>query len=79
MSKVVAIMSMSLDGFVADRNDGVGEVFDCPICGNGNPGRGKGTTRCQVPLDGRLSNELPETVPLTLVRRLPVSKRPTVL
>src|SRR6476660_2499357 len=27
MSKVVAIMSMSLDGFVADRNDGVGEVF----------------------------------------------------
>ena len=29
MSKVVAIMSMSLDGFVADRNDGVAEVFDC--------------------------------------------------
>src|SRR6186713_3185110 len=28
MSKVVAIMSMSLDGFVADRNDGVSEVFD---------------------------------------------------
>lgn len=28
MSKVVAIMSMSLDGFVADVNDGVGEVFD---------------------------------------------------
>lgn len=27
-SKVVALMSMSLDGFVADRNDGVGEVFD---------------------------------------------------
>ena len=27
MSKLVAIMSMSLDGFVADRNDGVGEVF----------------------------------------------------
>lgn len=27
MSKVVAIMSMSLDGFVADRNDGVAEVF----------------------------------------------------
>ena len=27
MSKVVAIMSMSLDGYVADRNDGVGEVF----------------------------------------------------
>ena len=28
MSKVVAIMSMSLDGYVADCNDGVGEVFD---------------------------------------------------
>lgn len=28
MSKVVAIMSMSLDGFVADAHDGVGEVFD---------------------------------------------------
>src|SRR6185295_7204022 len=28
MSKVVAIMSMSLDGFVADSNDGVAEVFD---------------------------------------------------
>ena len=26
MSKVVAIMSMSLDGYVADRNDGVAEV-----------------------------------------------------
>lgn len=28
MSKVVALMSMSLDGFVADPSDGVGEVFD---------------------------------------------------
>ena len=28
MSKVVAIMSMSLDGYVADANDGVAEVFD---------------------------------------------------
>ncbi len=28
MSKMIAIMSMSLDGYVADRNDGVGEVFD---------------------------------------------------
>ena len=27
MSKLVAIMSMSLDGYVADPNDGVGEVF----------------------------------------------------
>lgn len=28
MSKVIAIMSMSLDGFVADPDDGVGTVFD---------------------------------------------------
>jgi len=28
VSKVVAIMSMSLDGYVADRSDGVTEVFD---------------------------------------------------
>jgi dihydrofolate reductase len=28
MSKVIAIMSMSLDGYVADPDDGVGEVFD---------------------------------------------------
>ena len=28
MTKVIAIMSMSLDGFVADANDGVAEVFD---------------------------------------------------
>jgi dihydrofolate reductase len=27
MSKVIAIMSMSLDGYIADANDGVGEVF----------------------------------------------------
>jgi dihydrofolate reductase len=27
MSKVIALMSMSLDGFVADPNDGVDEVF----------------------------------------------------
>jgi dihydrofolate reductase len=28
VSKVVAVMSMSLDGYVADRTDGVAEVFD---------------------------------------------------
>jgi hypothetical protein len=28
MSKVIADMSMSLDGFVADRDDAVGPLFD---------------------------------------------------
>src|SRR5213593_2589420 len=34
MSKVVAIMSMSLDGYVADPNDGVDEVFDWYFAGD---------------------------------------------
>jgi dihydrofolate reductase len=34
MSKVVAIMSMSLDGYVADPNGGVAEVFDWYFSGN---------------------------------------------
>jgi dihydrofolate reductase len=34
MSKVVTIMSMSLDGFVADVNDGVAEVFDWYFSGD---------------------------------------------
>lgn len=35
MSKIIAIMSMSLDGYVADRNDGVNEVFQWYF-GSGN-------------------------------------------
>ena len=34
MSKVVALMSMSLDGYVADANDGVAEVFDWYFSGD---------------------------------------------
>jgi dihydrofolate reductase len=34
MPKVVAIMSMSLDGYVADENDGVDEVFDWYFSGD---------------------------------------------
>jgi hypothetical protein len=32
MSKVVALMSMSLNGFVADPDDGVAEVFGWYLC-----------------------------------------------
>lgn len=34
MSKIIAIMSMSLDGFVADGSDGVAEVFDWYFSGD---------------------------------------------
>jgi dihydrofolate reductase len=34
MTKVVALMSMSLDGYVADENDGVDEVFDWYFSGD---------------------------------------------
>src|SRR5215831_12118580 len=34
MAKVIAIMSMSLDGYVADRGDGVAEVFDWYLAGD---------------------------------------------
>ncbi len=34
MTKVVALMSMSLDGFVADPDDGVDEVFDWYFSGD---------------------------------------------
>lgn len=34
MSKVVALMSMSLDGYVADPDDGVDEVFDWYFSGD---------------------------------------------
>ena len=34
MATVVALMSMSLDGYVADANDGVAEVFDWYLSGD---------------------------------------------
>ena len=34
MTRVVALMSMSLDGYVADANDGVAEVFDWYFSGD---------------------------------------------
>jgi dihydrofolate reductase len=34
MTNVIAIMSMSLDGYVADANDGVAEVFDWYFSGD---------------------------------------------
>ena len=34
MTKVIGLMSMSLDGYVADANDGVAEVFDWYFSGD---------------------------------------------
>ena len=34
MTKVIALMSMSLDGYVADEKDGVAEVFDWYVSGD---------------------------------------------
>ena len=34
MTKVIAVMSMSLDGYVADADDGVAEVFDWYFAGD---------------------------------------------
>src|ERR1044072_3623148 len=34
MTRVIALMSMSLDGYVADENDGVDEVFDWYFSGD---------------------------------------------
>src|SRR3954453_17106547 len=34
VTNVLALMSMSLDGYVADRNDGVAEVFDWYFSGD---------------------------------------------
>ena len=34
MANVIALMSMSLDGFVADADDGVAEVFDWYFSGD---------------------------------------------
>lgn len=34
MAKLVALMSMSLDGYVADLEDGVDEVFDWYFAGD---------------------------------------------
>ncbi len=42
MAKLIAIMSMSLDGYVADRNDGVNDVFDWYFASGDVPFNGGG-------------------------------------
>ena len=57
MTKVVALMSMSLDGYVADANDGVAEVFDWYFSGDVD-GRVRAGVHDEIGLDvPRLSAE----------------------
>lgn len=44
MTKVIALMSMSLDGFVADPDDGVEEVFDWYFAGDVEVPTARGTS-----------------------------------
>ena len=49
MTKVVALMSMSLDGYVADANDGVADVFDWYFSGEVEVPTASGYLRHDVP------------------------------
>jgi dihydrofolate reductase len=73
MAKVVALMSMSLDGFVADANDGVAEVFDWYFSGDvevptasGNSGM---TFRVSAPSADHLRGLVAETGAMLTGRR----------
>jgi dihydrofolate reductase len=58
MSKVIALMSMSLDGFVADPDDGVAEVFDWYVAS----GDVEITTGGSAPMTFRMSGPSAEHV-----------------
>jgi len=73
MTKVVALMSMSLDGYVADPDDGVAEVFDWYFSGDvevptasGNSGM---TFRVSAPSAEHLRSLVAETGAMLTGRR----------
>src|ERR1043166_6727857 len=72
MSKVIAIMSMSLDGYVADANDGVAEVFDWYTAGDveiRNGGADAMTFRVSRPSADHLNGLMPQLGALITGRR----------
>ena len=72
MSKVIALMSMSLDGFVADSNDGVAEVFDWYFSGDVEVPVGGGdpmTFRVSPPSAGHLHGLISELGAMLTGRR----------
>jgi len=78
MTKVVAIMSMSLDGYVADATDGVAEVFDWYFSGvewvrPSDPGRRGFATPAATPsspITATRSMSRPDALAATGDRRL---------
>ncbi|MDB5106336.1 MAG: Dihydrofolate reductase [Fibrobacteres bacterium] len=72
MSKVIALMSMSLDGFVADPEDGVAEVFDWYFSGDVEIPIGGGdpmTFRVSPPSAGHLRGLITEIGAMLTGRR----------
>ena len=73
MTKVVGLMSMSLDGYVADANDGVAEVFDWYFSGDVEVPTASGTSgmtfRVSEPSAGHLRSLVTEVGAMLTGRR----------
>ena len=71
MARIIAIMSMSLDGYVADRNDGVAEVFDWYTAGDVvvPSGRSEMTFRVSAPSAAHLRGLMGEIGSMLTGRR----------
>ena len=73
MTKVIAIMSMSLDGYVADANDGVAEVFAWYFSGDVEVPTASGTSdmtfRVSAPSADHLRGLVPEIGAMLTGRR----------
>jgi dihydrofolate reductase len=63
MTKVIAIMSMSLDGYVADENDGVADVFDWYFSGDVEVPTASGTSGMTFRVSGPSADHLRSLVP----------------
>ena len=79
MSKVVAIMSMSLDGYIADLNDGVAEVFDWYLTSGDveihTGGSDPMTFRCPGRAPSTFAVSRPDLVPCSPVDALSTSRK----
>ena len=62
MTKVVALRSMSLDGYVADANDGVAEVFDWYFSGDAEVPTASGSSGMTFPVSAPSADHLRDVV-----------------